>query len=157
MKLLLLLFAFSWIFLCNMASANTYKLLDEVKPYARLTHLSIDAAAFMTNTELMIPEIPYNKWDGRMAVNLDAQFLKYILWRNRVHGESAYRKFTSIGWKYDLGVKISKHLEFFWHHHSRHVLDVEQSYYFNRDTEKIERNFYPMEDSFVLRIILIDR
>lgn len=157
MKLLLLIFALSWVFLCNVATATPYKLLDKVKPYARLTHLSFDLAKFLTNTEQMTPELPSEAWDGRVAVNVDTQFLKYIIWRNRVHGEAAYRKFTSIGWKYDLGVRLSKKVEIFWHHHSRHTLDIEQPYYYNRISKELERNYYPMEDSIVVRITLVDR
>lgn len=164
MKTVLFLMAWCFILVCDVVCAqpstsktNSYGLLDELKPYLRLNHFSFDLAKFRTNKELMLPEIPADAWDARVAANFNFTALRYIFWRNRVHGESAGYKFYSVGWQYNLGIKITKQIEFFWDHHSRHTMDVEQPYYVDRMDGMVKQQLYPVEDSFVLRLIFINR
>jgi len=126
-------------------------------PYMRLKHFSLDISRMTGNKELMLPEIPGNEWNARIATNFDVEFFKYIFWRNQVHGEAAYAKFYSVGWRYDLGFQLGKQIQIFWHHHSRHTMDVDLPYYYNRITEEFEQIDYPVEDSVVLRLIFVNR
>lgn len=126
-------------------------------PYMKLKHFSLDIARMTGNKELMIPEIPGNEWNARIATNFDLEFFKYIFWRNRVHGEAAYAKFYSVGWEYRLGFNIGKQIEIFWHHHSRHTMDIDLPYYYNRMSGEFDQIDYPVEDSIVLRLIFINR
>lgn len=148
-KLLLLIFLF------------TNKAYSETKtthaPYMKIKHFSLDIGKFTGNKELLIPEIPGNQWNYRIATNFDLEFFKYVFWKNRVHSEAAYAKFYAVGWKYDLGVKLGEQIELFWHHHSRHTMDVELPYYYNRIDNILEQADYPVEDSIVLRLIFLNR
>lgn len=147
--------------LLTLALLFSYEAFSEPKvkytPYMKLKHFSLDIGKFTGNKELMIPEIPGNQWSYRIATNFDLEFFKYIFWRNQVHGEAAYAKFYSVGWEYDLGFKIGKQIEIFWHHHSRHTMDINLPYYYNRIDDTFDQIDYPVEDSVVLRLIFINR
>lgn len=155
MKPILFLFAWCFILMCEIASANA--LMSRPYQILRLEHFSIEAAGFLQNHTLLIPELESKDWNGRVASNFNFSIFKYGFSRNRVHGEVALQRFQSVGWEYDLGIKIHKQIEFFWHHHSIHSLEVAPSYYVDRATMEVGQHNYPMEDSFVLKFILIDR
>lgn len=150
-----------FILVLLLALTNNVSFASETKvkynPYMKLKHFSLDIGKFTGNKEPMIPEIEGPMWSYRIATNFDLEFFKYIFWRNQVHGEAAYAKFYSVGWEYDLGFKLGKQIEIFWHHHSRHTMDIDLPIYYNRITGELDQLDYPVEDSIVLRLIFVDR
>lgn len=145
-----------FIMLCEVASARP-SLGSALSPALKLKHFSLDVMKFTGNKELMIPEIPGSQWSYRIATNFDMQILRYGFWRNRVHGEAAYAKFYSVGWEYDMGIKLGRQVEIYWHHHSRHTMDIDLPFYYDRMQNRFNQIDYPVEDSVGIRLILIDR
>ena len=77
-------------------------------------------------------------------------------WRNNVHAEGTHAKFMTVGWHYEMGIKLDQ-FELFYSHHSRHTMDQYQPVYFNEYEEKLYRTAFPVEDSYGIRIILYER
>jgi hypothetical protein len=134
-----------------------YRLLDSITPVLQLDKFYMNVMKFGCNREFQIPEIECKDWIGRVSAEWDMTLFKHGFWRNELHGEGAHGKFYTIGWNYEIGVKLGRQLEFYWEHHSRHTMDIEQPYYVDRRDLTTYQYRYPVEDSIGFRFKIYER
>lgn len=126
--------------------------------------LSVDATAkplWLDNMSLevgqigarnpMLPDISPKEWEWALAANFDLRIFDHIYWRNTLHGETAYSKFMTVGWKYEIGFPVTRYLDFYWQHHSQHTLDTEQPIYYDRRREAWYKMRFPVQDTYGIR------
>jgi hypothetical protein len=90
-------------------------------------------------------------WKDRAAIEWRINLLKAIYWDNNMHLETIDAKTVkTVGWHWELGLRIHKRLQIFHEHHSRHILDETPAEIYPT------RNQFPVEDSFGIRIKLIE-
>jgi hypothetical protein len=118
---------------------------------ARVKELSLEARRIKS---LRHPYYPNKSdWYGYMGLNWDYYFniSKNIeFFHNNTtfyYGDKS--QVRSIGWEYELGIKIHR-VEIFWHHLSEHAADS------NKDDIGHEGKF-PLEDSLTFRINLMNK
>lgn len=129
----------------------------QARSYLNLDEFSLKLARFDCNRELQTPEILCSDYIGRVATEFDLSIIDdLIYWRNEVHGEGTSAKFMTVGWHWDLGIKLGN-VELFWEHHSRHVMDQGQPYYWDEKLQSPQRIKYPVEDSYGVRIVFYKR
>lgn len=90
-------------------------------------------------------------WKDRGAIEWRMNVLKAIYWDNNMHLETIDAKTVkTVGWHWELGMRLHKNLMIFHEHHSRHVLDEPA-------VELWEgKHQFPVEDSFGIRVKLIE-
>lgn len=141
------------LFISEVAWANRWahlRLLD-------LEQTSLTIAKFGCNRDLQTPDIGCYQYRGRVAIEFDLRLLNdWLYWNNRVHGEGTDGQFQTVGWYYELGLDLGK-VQLFWQHHSRHVMDREQPYYWDERRETWKRAKFPVEDSYGIRLIFYKR
>jgi hypothetical protein len=81
----------------------------------------------------------------------------WMYWKNQVQSEGVSAKFMTVGWHWELGFSLSPVIDVFWEHHSRHVMDRAQPYYWDERTGSPQRVKYPVEDSYGIRIRFYER
>lgn len=69
-----------------------------------------------------------------------------LYWKNDIIMDSTQRQVRQVGWKWELGIPVGKHLEFFQRHHSRHVLEDTNSQF-----------GFPLRDEYVIRFNILNR
>jgi hypothetical protein len=124
--------------------------------YLELDKFSLDIMKFGDNREPMTPDIKREDYLGRVATNFDISILNRGFWRNNVHAEGTHVKFMTVGWHFDMGVKLDQ-FELFYSHHSRHTMDRDQPMYFDEEVGQPYRGAFPVEDSYGVRIILYEK
>ena len=122
-----------------------YRLLD-------VDQVSMQVAKFGCNRDPMIPELECRDWRGRVAINADFRMLEVFYWKNQVHGEGTDAAFKTMGWHFELGLHVSQYLDFFYEHHSRHVLDQPDATHTAYDNS-YQYSKFPVEDSYGIRMI----
>ena len=91
-------------------------------------------------------------WHERASVEWRINVLKAIYWDNNMHLETIDAKTVkTVGWHWELGLRLHKKLMIFHEHHSRHILDEGPQH-----APYTGRNQFPVEDSFGIRIKLIE-
>lgn len=89
-------------------------------------------------------------WRYGSAVRFNLDLLRYrdfaIYWDNHVHMAATQCCVRHVGWEFEAGLSASKHLDFFYYHHSEHVLDVQR-----------ENRRYPLVNQYGVRFIFIDK
>lgn len=103
---------------------------------------------FTGNQDPMTPEIDPERYKYRAAADFDISLLGIGFWENQIHTEAVEHAVKSVGWHWNLGVRITSWLDAMYEHHSRHVLDQEQ--YLRKEWEESPK--FPVEDSYGLRI-----
>lgn len=143
-----LLFYFLFL-LSSQAQARSYLNLDE---------LSLKLTRFGCNRELQTPDIECTDYIGRVGVQFDLSLIdNWMYWKNQVQSEGVSAKFMTVGWHWEFGFSLSPVIDVFWEHHSRHVMDRAQPYYWDERTESPQRVKYPVEDSYGIRIRFYER
>ena len=131
-------------------SKSKYRLLE-------LEQFSLKFARFGCNRDLQTPNLDCYEYVGRVAAEFDLRLLNdWLYWNNEVHGEGTRSKFETMGWHYELGLDLGK-VQLFWEHHSRHVMDREQPYYWDDPISSWHQAKYPVEDSYGIRLIFYRR
>lgn len=69
-----------------------------------------------------------------------------LFWRNDVGMDSTNKQVRQVGWLYEFGLALGKDIELFTRHHSRHVLEAENTYY-----------GFPLRDEYVIRFNIYER
>lgn len=136
---------------------ETLRPLDYLRPALALDKFSLKLMRFTCNRELQTPDIECADYYGRVATEFDLTILKYGFWRNEVHGEGTQAKFMTIGWHWEMGIRLTDQIEIYHDHHSRHVLDREQRYEWREASHTWAPIKYPVEDSYGIRIIFYER
>lgn len=124
--------------------------------YLELDKFSLKIMRFTCNREILTPEIQCEQYKGRIAAEFDLSLFDVGFWRNDVHGEGTDSKFMTMGWRYEMGIKLGQ-FEFFHEHHSRHVLDQKEPRYWDEGLQDLRDTRYPVEDSYGVRIIFYER
>jgi hypothetical protein len=92
-----------------------------------------------------------HQWKEKTAVKFRMGLLGgRAYWDNNVHGETVDTGvFKSVGWQWELGIRITDQLSVFHEHHSRHVMEALPEKRFNAGSQ------FPVEDSFGIKLRLI--
>lgn len=105
----------------------------------------------------LAPEIPCGDWRGRAAVTFNLNILEHGFWRNYVHTEGTNAKVETVGWKYELGVKLPLGLELGLSHHSEHRMDAGVPRLHDSGGNYLGVDKFPLEDSVFLRFKFFER
>lgn len=95
--------------------------------------------------------LPNRTLGQEVALNLNVDLLQVLYFNNRVHGGTDEIKsadglttgrgqFRTVGWEFELGVRISDYINISYYHHSQHILDYDPG-----------RRF-PVQDALQLKI-----
>lgn len=140
---------FCLLFLPSQLYARSYLNLDE---------MSLKLTKFGCNRELQTPDIPCTDYIGRVGVQFDLSLIDdWVYWKNQVQSEGVSAKFMTVGWHWELGFNLGPIIDVFWEHHSRHVMDREQPYYWDDRTHSVQQIKYPVEDSYGIKIRFYER
>jgi len=63
----------------------------------------------------------------------------------------------TVGWHWEFGGELTDGIELYYEHHSRHVMDSEQPYFYDVDSNTLYRHRFPVEDSIGIRFTIVDR
>ncbi len=124
--------------------------------YANLDKFSLKIMRFSCNREVLTPDIACKQYRGRVATEFDLSLFEYGFWRNEVHAEGTMAKFMTVGWHYQMGIKLGQ-FELFHEHHSRHVMDQGLPSYFDTRDGSVREMRFPVEDSYGVRIVFYER
>lgn len=118
---------------------------------AELDRLAIEYNRFHPSARF--PEMPGFKAKEGLAVLFDIRLAGPLYWRNKVHAKTDPGQYRAIGWQFELGLDpffwsgdLSRHLEFFYAHHSQHLLEA------RRDDMP-----FPVNDSLGLRWVIYSK
>lgn len=136
---------FKALFLCLFISTNVtakeYRLLE-------VEHFDMGYQEFKNQRDPYVPDTTNMKY--RASTNFRLGLARTLYWDNNLHTE-AVRSGTvkTVGWHWIMGVRLTKMIDLFQEHHSRHVVEEYRA-------TKNGRNTFPVEDSYGIRIIIID-
>ncbi len=128
------------------ANAQEWKLLD-------VDSMNIEVARFKCNREPMTPQYNCADYTGRVSANFNLRVAEVAYWDNNVHTEAIESTVKTVGWQYELGLHITKSIDLYWEHHSRHIMEGEQPLHVNERTGVVGRDRFSLEDSFGVRFI----
>jgi hypothetical protein len=131
---------------CNLALANDKSL--------KLDYSALTFSHIACNRDLLVPEIGCNQWRGAAELQTDFSSYGLLYMKNRVHGEGTQSKFMTVGWQYDLGLRLDRQLEVGWHHHSRHVMEQKAPTVISADGRTTLTNKFPIYDAYYIRFVL---
>jgi hypothetical protein len=118
-----------------------YRLID-------LEHFDMQYQEFKNNRDPYVPDT--TKWGYRATANFRLAVHHIFYWDNSIHTESVDNgTVKTVGWHWLLGLRVSKNLDIFSEHHSRHVMEE------YRPT-KNGSNTFPLEDSYGIRYTVYD-
>ena len=81
--------------------------------------------------------------DKQIDLHLKLNLFTYLYFNNVVHGTTDNTQFRSVGWKFELGCHITRHVDIEYHHHSQHALDQILPYHFPvEDSIGVNFNIY---------------
>jgi hypothetical protein len=117
--------------LATPAVAGEWRLLE-------LDYMSMDYGKIINHRDVYLPYEDIGRdryaetdetWRGRIGVNFDLNLIRWdefyrFHWENRVEGSSTYQQFREVAWAFRWGLQLGEHLELFYDHVSRHVLDA---------------------------------
>ena len=136
---------FKALFLCLFISTNVtakeYRLLE-------VEHFDMGYQEFKNQRDPYVPDTTNMKY--RASTNFRLGLARTLYWDNNLHTE-AVRSGTvkTVGWHWIMGVRLTKMIDLFQEHHSRHVVEEYRA-------TKNGRNTFPVEDSYGIRITIID-
>lgn len=68
---------------------------------------------------------------------------------NTVHTEGTESQLQTVGWHYEMGIRMNSQISIFHEHHSRHRLDSEVA---DTGRDPSSRTKFPVEDSYGVRL-----
>ena len=128
-------------FISMSASAKEYRLLE-------VEHFDMGYQEFKNIRDPYVPDTTNMKY--RASTNFRLGLARTLFWDNTLHTE-AVRSGTvkTVGWHWITGIRLTKKIVLFQEHHSRHVVEEYRG-------TKNGRNTFPVEDSYGIRITIID-
>lgn len=132
----------------NLAEGTEYHLLDADR---------LDIEYNRLDKEMRDPYAPEytGRWRDRAAVKFDISILDYVYWRNNVHTETIDTgQVKTVGWEWEAGFPVTKYLEVYHHHHSRHIMDENPQTSYNYPGTNTQ---FPVEDEYGIRFRFIHR
>lgn len=123
--------------------------------------LTLDYGAFTLtkltcNRDYMAPDIACKDWKGRAAVDFNLNVLREGFFRNHVHTEGTNSKVETVGWKWEMGVRLPWNIEVGLSHHSRHRMD-EKTPYVGLTPESVLPAKFEVEDGYFVRFIFSEK
>jgi hypothetical protein len=129
-------------FKCSEARGAEFRLLD-------VDYFDMRAAKFGINRDPLTPDIEGHQYVGRVATDFQLRILEVGYWKNEVHTEGTEGQLQTVGWHYEMGVRLHKSMSAFYEHHSRHRMDSANVIDYNRD---LRPDRFPVEDSYGIRL-----
>lgn len=116
----------------------------------QLDQVYLNYKSFMpgsTNYLITNNGLPDRSMDKEVSVHLDTTLLSYAYWNNIIHtgtdaSPTEAGQFRTVGWQFDLGLRVADWLDVQYEHHSQHILDWQGPMHF------------PVEDSIGVNIYL---
>ncbi len=106
------------------------------------------AARFGVNRDPLTPDIDQSRYTGRVAADFQLRILEVGYWQNRVHTEGTGAQLQTVGWHWELGIRLSDQVAIYHEHHSRHRMDS-----VGIDANGDNRpDKFPVEDSYGIRL-----
>jgi hypothetical protein len=87
-----------------------------------LKELSVDYGRYLDGSYSLFVAAPKE----RLNLNLDLGFLKYGYVKNVIHSMTDSGQFRLVGWQYQVGAHLGDHVDVYFEHFSRHLLDTQQ-------------------------------
>lgn len=126
----------------SQSSSAGWRLLD-------LDYFDFRAAKFGANRDPLTPDIPTKGYRGRLATDFQVRLLDAGYWKNLVHTEGTEAKVETVGWQWELGIRLTSQIAVFYEHHSRHRMDSASP---DRDYSSNKPRKFPVEDSYGIRL-----
>lgn len=124
--------------------ASDFRVLD-------LDRAAFSASEFECNRDPYTPDIDCEDYLYRAAFDIDIRILEVGYWDNRIHTEAVSQSVKTVGWEWELGLRVAPGLELFRHHHSRHVMEETTMWGYHPGRDEIYPTRYPVEDSWGVR------
>lgn len=86
---------------------SSNQIIAQERPNLALDRFSLQLMGFSCNRDPQTPDTECKDYKGRVATNFDLQLFKNGFWRNEIHGEGTKAAFTTVGWHWELGFKVS--------------------------------------------------
>lgn len=138
--------------LCLLFSTNAYSQNRSVFSNIKLLDVDefyIDYEQFRNRRDPYLYE--YNdRWRDRTNVKFNINILGALYFDSRIHMETLDTGvYKSGGWEWYVGARVTSWLDVYAHHHSQHV--------FEKNVVTVDgKNTFPVEDSYGIRVKLID-
>lgn len=113
-----------------------------------LDYFDMKGARFGYNRDPLTPDIEGHQYIGRIETDFQLRILEVGYWKNSVHTEGTAGQLQTVGWHYELGLRLTPYLSPFYEHHSRHRMDSTIPDY-NQDGRPDK---FPVEDSYGIRL-----
>lgn len=68
------------------------------------------------------------KYDKKTEIELDVNFMDFLIWENLIHSKIGDGGFRTVGWEFKYGFLASSQVFIFGYHHSEHMLDRSSSW-----------------------------
>lgn len=143
---------FSLMFISSTALAQSsdynghhYKLLN-------VEEFSVKYANFAHQRDPYLPQHD-GKWANRASAEFTIASFDVLYWKNDIHTETIKSgPVKSVGWHWVLGLRVSKYIDIYHEHHSRHVMEEGPTRRYNDENSAV----FPVEDSYGIRFKLIE-
>lgn len=126
----------------NVCDAYEFRLLD-------VDYFDMRVQKFKENRDPLTPDIDQDRYTGRVATDFGLRILEVGYWNNTVHTEGTESQLQTVGWHYEMGIRVHKQVSVFHEHHSRHRMDSEV---IDTDPNDDYRTKFPVEDSYGIRM-----
>ena len=81
-----------------------------------------------TDDEIRSLNIPGDALTSRLNLNVNTNLMVYGFWNNEIHSATDNSQFREVGYKTNLGIRLTDYLDVSFYHHSQHVLDSVSSF-----------------------------
>lgn len=85
------------------------------------------------------------KLGDSVEIHFNTRLLRYLYWKNVVHGDTDESQFRRVGWQFQFGVNLHRFVSFGYFHHSQHMLDYSYPH-----------GGFPVMDAFKIEFKFID-
>lgn len=127
------------------AHAGEYRLLD-------VDRLDFEASRIVPQArDPYVPEYS-GRWREQAALVWDLTWLQWGYWNNRVHTETTNPsgRVTTVGWQFEVGVRVTDYFDVYRMHHSRHVMEQAPEPRFVDGRQQ-----FPVEDLYGVRFHIV--
>lgn len=109
--------------------------------FLQLKHAAIEYATIKQGSR--DPFVPTG-FENKLDLRLDWWIIKPVYWNNVVHSTTDGTQFRTVSWEFEIGVSPFTWIDFYWQHHSRHLLDF-----------KHPVHAFPVMDAYGFRLNLL--
>jgi hypothetical protein len=128
------------------------------KPFTWLKANALDLEYLRLKAKNRDPYAPEytGQWREQIGLRWDISLLKYGFWNNRVHTETINPGGTvkTVGWQWELGIRLGNQVDIYHYHHSRHIMDQQAV---GGDRFNDSYNQFPVEDALGIRFKFLSK